>query len=43
MSREDILDTLPGWKLVAEDIADVTGAPGFIRKAKPCFYRLQRD
>jgi hypothetical protein len=43
MSREDIQAVFAGWKLIAEDPADVTGAPGFIKKAKPCFYRLRRE
>lgn len=43
MSREEILEALPGWEMIGEDIADVSGAPGFIRKARPCFYRLQRQ
>lgn len=43
MSREDIQRAFPDWNLVAEDAGDVTGAPGFIQKARPCFYRLQRS
>lgn len=42
MSREDIQHAFPEWKLIAEDLADVTGAPAFVRKARPCFYRLRR-
>jgi hypothetical protein len=37
MSRTDIEDTFPEWKLIAEDAADVSGAPGFIKRAKPYF------
>jgi SAM-dependent methyltransferase len=43
MSRADIEDTFPEWKLVAEDAADLSGAPGFVRRAKTCFYRLRRE
>jgi SAM-dependent methyltransferase len=43
MSREEIEGVFPGWSLIAEDPADVTGAPGFIQKARPCFYRLRRE
>lgn len=43
MSRKELQAVFPGWKLIAEDPAEVSGAPGFIKKAKPCFYRLRRD
>lgn len=43
MSREDIQTLFGEWKLIAENPADVSGAPGFIKKAKPCFYRLRRE
>lgn len=43
MSREELLAVFPGWKLIAEDPANVSGAPGFVRKAKPCFYRLRHE
>lgn len=42
MSREEILAVFAGWSLIAEDPADVSGAPRFVRKARPCFYRLRR-
>jgi SAM-dependent methyltransferase len=42
ISREDVQEVFPEWTLIAEDPADVAGAPGFIKKAKPCFYRLRR-
>lgn len=42
MSRGDIQRVFPEWKLIAEDPADMGEAPGFIKKAKPCFYRLRR-
>jgi SAM-dependent methyltransferase len=43
MSREDVRNAFPEWKIIAEDAADVTGAPGFVKKAKPHFYRLCRE
>jgi len=43
MSREELERAFPEWALVSENPADVTGAPGFIRKARPCFYRLRRN
>jgi SAM-dependent methyltransferase len=43
MSRDEVQAVFPRWKLIAEDPADVSGAPGFIRKAEPCFYRLRRE
>ena len=43
MSRDDVQEVFPGWELIAEDPADVSGAPGFVRRAKPCFYRLRRE
>jgi SAM-dependent methyltransferase len=42
MSREEIRETFSEWKMIAEEDADVSGAPGFIKKAAPRFYRLQR-
>jgi SAM-dependent methyltransferase len=43
MSRDDVQEVFPGWELIAEDPADVSGAPKFVRRAKPCFYRLRRE
>jgi SAM-dependent methyltransferase len=42
LSREEVQRSFPAWELIAEDDADVTGAPGFIKKARPRFYRLRR-
>ena len=42
-SREDIEAAFPGWEVVDEEAADVTGAPGWIRRAEPRFYRLRRQ
>jgi SAM-dependent methyltransferase len=42
MSRGDIQDAFPEWKLIDEEAADVSGVPGFVKKAEPCFYRLRR-
>jgi len=42
MSRNDVEGVFPDWTLLGEDPADVSGAPRFIKKAKPCFYRLRR-
>lgn len=41
MSREEIEAVFSAWKIIDVDEADVTGAPGFIRKARPRFYRLR--
>jgi len=42
MSRNDLQHVFPDWTLIGEDLADVSGAPRFIKRAKPCFYRLRR-
>lgn len=42
ISSEEILESFPGWRLIAEDSADVSGAPEFIQKARPSFFRFQR-
>jgi len=42
MNRESLQAVFTDWELVAEDPADVSGAPGFVKRAKPCFYRLRR-
>jgi hypothetical protein len=41
MSREQILDIFPNWKIIREEAADVRGAPGFIQRAEARFYRLR--
>jgi len=40
-SREDIEAAFPDWEVVDEEAADVTGAPGWVRRAEPRFYRLR--
>jgi SAM-dependent methyltransferase len=42
MSGEDIRAAFPGWTIIAEEAADVSGAPAYIEKAEPRFYRLRR-
>jgi SAM-dependent methyltransferase len=42
-SRRDIKALFPGWTIIDEDKCDVAGAPRFIRKADPRFYRLRRN
>ncbi len=41
-SRADIEAAYPGWTVVAEEPLDVTGAPFFVKKATPRWYRLRR-
>jgi hypothetical protein len=41
-SRSDIEAAFPEWQVVDEEAADMTGAPGFVQKAEPRFYRLSR-
>ncbi len=40
-SREDIEAAFSGWKVVDEQTMDVRGAPGYVKRAVPRFYRLQ--
>ena len=40
-SRGEIEAAFPEWKVVDEEAVDLTGAPGFIKKAEPRFYRLR--
>jgi SAM-dependent methyltransferase len=42
MSRNDLLSAFPQWELVAEHAADMSGAPGLFRMARPRFFRLRR-
>ena len=42
-SREDIQAAFPDWALVSDEVADVSDAAGFIKKAEPHFYRLRRS
>jgi len=43
MSRADLEAVLPEWRLIDEEVADVSGSPAFIAKARPHFYRLRRE
>jgi SAM-dependent methyltransferase len=42
MSRDEVGAVFPEWTVTDDVVADVSGAPGFIRKAAPRFYRLRR-
>ena len=41
-SREDIEAAFPGWEVVDEEAADMTGAPWWMRREEPRLYRLRR-
>ena len=40
-SQEEVEAAFPGWSLIDVEAMDVTGAPGYVRRAEPCFYRLR--
>jgi SAM-dependent methyltransferase len=42
-SGQEIQAAFPEWRLVSDEGADVSGAPRFIKKAEPHFYRLRRS
>jgi SAM-dependent methyltransferase len=42
-SRQNIEAAFPAWTVIAEEAANVTGAPGPVKKADPRFYRLRRN
>jgi SAM-dependent methyltransferase len=42
-SQEDIEAAFSGWTVIDEEIMDVSGAPGYVRRADPRFYRLRRE
>jgi SAM-dependent methyltransferase len=42
-SRAHIEAAFPEWSVVDETAIDLSGAPGFVRRADPRFYRLRRD
>jgi SAM-dependent methyltransferase len=42
-SRQDIEAAFPAWTVIAEEAANVTGAPGVVKKAAPRFYRLRHN
>ena len=42
--REEIQAAFPEWKLVDDEPVDLPhGAPGYVRRGEPRFYRLQRN
>jgi SAM-dependent methyltransferase len=42
IEREEIERAYAGWTITDEEPFDVNGAPGFVQKARPRFYRLRR-
>ncbi len=42
ISREEIERAYGGWRILDEEAFDLRGAPRFVQKAKPRFYRLRR-
>ena len=42
-SREDIETAFPEWRVIDEENLHVAEAPGYVRKAIPRVYRLQRE
>jgi SAM-dependent methyltransferase len=42
ISRKEIERAYGGWTITGEMEFDLTGAPRFVQKAHPCFYRLRR-
>ena len=42
IDREEIERAYGGWTITDEEPFDLTGAPGFVQKARPRFYRLRR-
>ena len=43
IGRREIEQAYPGWRITDEEAFDVAGAPRFVRKARPRFYRLRRS
>lgn len=43
MSRGDVESTYPGWRIIDEELFDVSGLPGPMRKSEPRWYRLRRS
>jgi SAM-dependent methyltransferase len=41
--RKDIEAAFPAWRVVDEEVIDLSGAPGWWRNAGPRFYRLRRE
>lgn len=42
-SREEIETAFPEWTITDDVAIDVTGAPKYVRRADPSFYRLRRN
>jgi SAM-dependent methyltransferase len=42
ISRDEIERAYRGWKITDEETFDLSGAPRFVQKAHPLFYRLRR-
>jgi len=42
LGRAEIEQAYAEWSILDEEAFDVTGAPRFVRKARPRFYRLRR-
>jgi hypothetical protein len=42
ISRQEIEQAYGGWTITDEEAFDLTGAPIFVQKAHPRFYRLRR-
>lgn len=42
ITRDDVRESFSQWEIIDDQPADVTGAPGFVRKAAPRWYRLRR-
>lgn len=43
IGREEIEQAYSGWRITDEEAFDLAGAPRFVRKAQPRFYRLRRQ
>ncbi|MCA9425973.1 MAG: class I SAM-dependent methyltransferase, partial [Candidatus Omnitrophica bacterium] len=43
IGREEIEQAYSGWMITDEEAFDLAGAPRFVQKAQPRFYRLRRS
>jgi SAM-dependent methyltransferase len=43
VSREEVEGAFAGWRVVNDELMDVTGAPSDVQKARPHWYRLKRS
>ena len=43
VSREEIGQAYSGWTITNEEPFDLSGAPRFVQRAQPRFYRLRRS